>query len=425
MGGGDSRTLRRWQPRDVSRRRASIAVAFNVVPAIAAVAGFVLLTPSGPEVDPVLVGALIAVSALAYLAEVRLKQGTLSFFGATMTIALVALAVAGPVVALLVWFVPDLIGRFILRLEPRFSPGFVATVSSYGLAVLGGALILELAGSPTGATMAPALYSAGLAMAAINFCFARLTFAPFYQGYRPADLIRDEFLDLATAVLAMLLVGVATAVLVEPLGVFALAILASVILVPQLALEGLTRSTLASQLHRSEAMQLYVAAIADVLDLPRAERDQLACAADLIEPTYDPIDRPGIDWGRASVPGAAMLALHVGERWSGAGWPAGLPADAIPYGSRILSVARAWTDLTAQGTLELSQAEAILSLSTQADRDFDPLIVDAAIRVVADEAGFAREPGFQPKLHTMPLPRTLRRGALPTVLPRLVGSSAN
>ena len=108
----------------------------------------------------------------------------------------------------------------------------------------------------------------------------------------------------------------------------------------------------------------------------------------------------------------------------GRGWPAGLPAEAIPLGSRILSVARAWTHLTASGTLQLSQAEAMLSLSTQADREFDPLVVDAAIRVVADEAGFAREPSFQPKLHRMPLPRTVRRGALPTVLPRLVSSAA-
>ena len=73
-----------------------------------------------------------------------------------------------------------------------------------------------------------------------------------------------------------------------------------------------------------------------------------------------------------------MLALHAGERWAGTGWPAGLPADAIPFGSRILAVAKAWTDLTAKGTPEMTQAEAMLSLSAQSETDFDPLIVDAA-----------------------------------------------
>ena len=46
-------------------------------------------------------------------------------------------------------------------------------------------------------------------MWAVNFCFARLTFAPFYQRYRPTALVRDEFADLAPPVLGMLVVGVA------------------------------------------------------------------------------------------------------------------------------------------------------------------------------------------------------------------------
>ena len=118
---------------------------------------------------------------------------------------------------------------------------------------------------------------------------------------------------------------------------------------------------------------MYVAAIADVLALSRDERDQLACAADLIEPING--NTSGInacDWGHAHVPGAAMLALHAGERWAGTGWPAGLPADAIPYGSRILAVAQAWTDLTAKGTQEMTQAEAMLALAAQISDRFRP-----------------------------------------------------
>jgi hypothetical protein len=209
-------------------------------------------------------------------------------------------------------------------------------------------------------------------------------------------------------------------------GVLALAPLAIVIVMPQLAIERIARTQSVARLDRAEAMQVYVAALADVLELPREEREQLACAADLIEPINgDTSGINGFDWGRAHVPGAAMLALHAGERWSGAGWPAGLPADAIPYGSRVLAVAKTWTDLTAKGTPQLSQAEAMLALSAQAETDFDPRIVDAALRVVADEAGFAEQPNFQPKLHEIRLPRPVRRGAIPSMMPRLVDHSVN
>jgi hypothetical protein len=51
-------------------------------------------------------------------------------------------------------------------------------------------------------------------------------------------------------------------------------------------------------------------------------------------------------------------------------------------------------------------------------------VVDAATRVVGDEEGFARAPDFQPTLHRLPVPRSVRRGALPAMLPRLVDSDA-
>jgi hypothetical protein len=393
---------------------------------LVAVAGLIALAPPSPDFDPVTALSLVLISGGAYLAEIRLKPGIIAFFGAGLAIVLVALATQGVYVALAVWLVPDVLGRFVLRVEPRFSPGFIATLGSYCLAVLAGGWILELAGDQSAWAMAPALYTAGLAMAVLNFTFARLTFAPFYWGDAPIALIRAEFFALLPVVMGMLLIGVVTAVCVDLVGVVALAPLAIVIVMPRLAVGSIAHTESVARLDRAEAMQVYVAAIADVLGLGRKERDQLACAADLIEPINgDTSGINGFDWSRAHVPGAAMLALHAGERWSGTGWPAGLPADAIPYGSRILAVAKAWTDLTAKGTPQLSQAEAMLALSAQAETEFDPRIVDAAFRVVADEAGFAEQPNFQPKLHEIRLPRQVRRGALPSVMPRLVGHAAN
>ena len=71
----------------------------------------------------------MAISGAAYLAETKLKPDFTVFFGAEFAIVLVAVATQGPFVALGVWLVPDVIGRFILRLEMRWSPGFVATIS--------------------------------------------------------------------------------------------------------------------------------------------------------------------------------------------------------------------------------------------------------------------------------------------------------
>ena len=412
--------MKRWIPADCSRRRASVGVALNLVPATVAIAAFVFLAPSSDWSDPVLICALAAVSGIAYGAEARLKAGSRVFFGATLIVALVTLAVAGPLPALVVWLIPDVIARFVVRSEQWISPGFVANVTSYALAVLVGAWLLELAGSPSGAEMGPALYAAGVAMSVINFCFARLTFAPYYQGYRPAALIRDEFIDLAPAVLGMLVVGVVAAVLAEAIGVIALAPLAAVIVIPQVALERIANAASTARLARADAMRLYTAAIADVLEIPRHERRELACAADLVRSTDDPVGAHGLDWRLADVSRTAFLALHSHERWAGDGLPAGLPAEAIPQGSRILAVADAWAGLTAAGTQEMSQTEAMLALAAQSGLAFDPTVVAAATRVVGDEEGFARDPGFQPKLHRLPVPRSVRRGALPAVLPSLV-----
>src|SRR4029079_19508138 len=130
---------------------------------------------------------------------------------------------------------------------------------------------------------------------------------------------------------------VVAAVLVETIGVIALAPLALVILVPQAALERIAGGASAAYLNRSEAIRLYSAAIADVLEVPRAERRQLACAADIVAPSTDPLETPGLAWRRhEDASEAVLLALHARERWAGNGWPAGLPAEAIPPGTRLL-----------------------------------------------------------------------------------------
>ena len=398
--------------------RARFAVATNLVPAAVAIALFVLLSPASTWDQPVLLGALAAIAAIAFAAEVRLKMAVGAYFDASIVLALLALVIAGPLPALLIWIVPDAISRFVARQDHSLSPGLVATVSSFALAVLAGYGALELANAPSMTAAAPALFTTGLLMYAVNFLFARLTFAPFYQGYRPSVLVRSEFAEMLPPFLAMLALGVATAVLIGPLGVFALAPLAVVVVVPQLALAHLGRDRSVTRLSPPEATRVYAAAIADVLGLPRGERRTVANAATLLareSPRQPKDDR----WHLERSHSAILAAFHINERWDGKGLPAGLPGAWTPLPSRVLAVARAWSDLTAGGTIELSHSEAMLDLSLRAGEELDPAIVEAANRVVAEEQAFVRAPEFQPRLHSLPLPRAVRRAKLPTVLAHL------
>jgi HD domain len=402
--------------------RASLAIAANLVPAGVAVVLFVLLSPLATWDQPVLLAALAAIAGVAFLAEARLKTvaapWALAYFDASIVLAVVTLAIAGPLPALLVWIVPDTISRVVLRQDRLCSPGQVATVSSFALAVLAGYAVLQLAAAPSIVAATPALFTAGLVMYSVNFLFARLTYAPFYQGYRPSVLIRSEFGDMLPPFAAMLVLGVATAALIGPLGVFALMPMALVVVVPQLALAALTRDRSVARLSRPEATQLYAAAIADVLALPRQERRTVACAARVLA-RATPGELEADRWRREDLHDAILAALHVNERWDGTGWPAALPGAWTPLPSRVLAVARAWSDLTASGTVELAHSEALLDLNLRAGEELDPEVVNAAEQVVAEEQAFVREPGFQPSLHRLPLPRPVRRAKLPSVLAHL------
>jgi len=392
-----------------------LAIAANLAPAAVAIALFVLFSPPATWDQPVLLGALAGIAAIAYLAEARLKLAVALYFDASSVLAVLTLVIAGPLPALLVWLVPDAISRLLMRQDPILTPGLVANASSFALAVLAGYGALQLADAPSMAAATPALYTAGLLMYAVNFLVARLNFAPFHQGYRPSVLIRSEFLEMMPPFAAMLALGVVTAVLIGPLGVFALAPLALVVVVPQLALAHLGRDRSVSRLSRPEATTVYAAAIADVLGLPRSERRTVSGAAALLGRASPQALDPGKLRLEDSHP-AILAALHVNERWDGKGSPAGLPGAWTPLASRVLAVAQAWSELTAGGTLELSHSEAMLDLSLRAGEELDPTIVKAADQVVEEEQAFIRAPGFQPRLHRLPLPRAVRRAKLPTVL---------
>jgi len=432
MDNGVRGVLGRWRPGYADGARARIAVALNLVPAGAALALFILLSPPSSWAQPEILGALAAIAVVASLAEVRLKTAAVAFFDPSIALALIALAIAGPVPALLIWAIPAAISVLVMRRVPLLSPGVVATLTGYAFALLAAQTVLGLGPAVSPLAGVLLLFAAGLAMGLASFVFASLLIAPFYEGYRLAPLIRSEFIDLAPAVLPMLALASLSWLLLGPLGAFALAPLAGVVVLPQLAIAAVARARSVARLSPAEATKLYAAAIADLLALERRERRALALAAEL--PAREPpvgvyaLGCELADWvgalGRSLRPGAPtdvfeaqLMALRAHERFDGRDWPAGAGAlSPAPLASRILACARAWSELTAAGTAQLPHAEALAHLKARAGAELDPAIVLAAAEVVAQEEAFVRSPDFQPRLHRLPLPHSVRRGAIPALL---------
>jgi hypothetical protein len=409
-------TVKRWRPRGASSQRAAIAIAINLACGLAAVVLFVSLRPAADWGDGIGLGTLAAIAAVAFAAELRFKSAVAGYFDASLVLALIALAIAGPLPALCVWVIPDAISRFVVRQDPMVSPGMVATVSGYALAVLAGDAILQLAEFDSLVAGAPALFTAGLVMWGIDFAVARLAFAPSYQRLRARLVVREEFFDLAPAVMAMLALGVGCAALVPALGPLALAPLALVILLPQLAFAALTHSRSVARLEPPEATAVYAGALADELRMSGFERQLLDAGADRIG-RVESGGRIAANLREPALTG--LIVLGVDERWDGTGVPFAIPAGSTPRASRVLAVARAWSSLTAAGTIRLSHREAILDLAARAGTEFDPEVVDAAAVIVASEGAFTRTADFEPKLHRLPLPAALRRRGLPALGARL------
>jgi HD-GYP domain-containing protein (c-di-GMP phosphodiesterase class II) len=73
------------------------------------------------------------------------------------------------------------------------------------------------------------------------------------------------------------------------------------------------------------------------------------------------------------------------ERWDGGGYPDGLAGDAIPLEARICSACDAFSAMTTDRSYRkaMSNAEALIELQLNAGTQFDPGVVDALIRVIA------------------------------------------
>lgn len=72
------------------------------------------------------------------------------------------------------------------------------------------------------------------------------------------------------------------------------------------------------------------------------------------------------------------------ERWDGGGEPEGLKGNSIPFGSRIIAVADAYTAMTSERSYRdaMSKDEALKIIKDEAESKWDPVVVNALFEVV-------------------------------------------
>lgn len=362
--------------------------------------------------DPLLFAALIAIALACHTGQVALKTRVPVHVDGGYAVVLIAVAFWGPAAGLAVYLTWDVANRLIVREYPVFSPGALANLTSYGWSAIVAALILGLNGrTALEPRQMASLFTAGLAMALVQFAIARLFYGTLYQGYRTGPLLRGELSALLPVMLIDVLLGTLTAILIEPLGIGAFALLAPVVLIPSVVLPAIARNRSVTRLDLPAATGLYAAALADVLRLPRRRRRVLAGASQFLH-TRSCGSRIRTD----DLYEVMLAAMYASERFDGTGGPGGLRGGMIPLECRLLAVADAWARLTAGPTQRLSHTEALLALELAAGTELDPTVVAAAGEVVHTELPWATEDAFQPMLHRVPLPRVVRREGLPRAL---------
>ena len=398
------------QSRTVRTRRTALLLL--ALAAVALVPGFLFLAPDPHLRHPWELALLFAFGICAHRADVHVKAKVPLKVDGGYALALVAVAISGPLAGLIVYLPWELASRVIWREHKVFTPGALANLASYGWSALAAAEVLRLANAMTPTPQAAAgLFTAGIAMGVIQFGIARFVYGTLYQGHRVWPLLRSEFPEFVTIVLAEVVLGTITAVLFGAIGIAAFAIFAPVILIPGLLLPALARRRSVRQLDQAAATALYATALADVLRLSRDRRRVLAGAAHLLHAARH---ASAARWG--DLHDIEFAAWYAREHYDGSGGPAALAADQIPLDGRILAVAVKWAQLTAAGSQQLPHSEALLGLELAAGSELDPRIVAAAGEIVNAELPFARDHAFQPVLHRLPLPRALRREGLPHAL---------
>jgi HD-GYP domain-containing protein (c-di-GMP phosphodiesterase class II) len=76
------------------------------------------------------------------------------------------------------------------------------------------------------------------------------------------------------------------------------------------------------------------------------------------------------------------------ERWDGGGEPEGLKGNSIPFGSRIIAVADAYTAMTSDRSYRdaMPKEKALEILKEEARTKWDPDVINALFEVINNES---------------------------------------
>jgi hypothetical protein len=383
------------------------APVLHAVASLALVPAYLLVGPPARWDQPLLLAVLLVLAIVVIRHDVPLPSGM--SFDATTALALIAVALAGPLPALAVIFPPIAFNALCGR-ERLLRAGNLANLAAYGWYTLAGALLLQAAGvEPTSPGAFGWLLATGLLQLLVNWAVSPAIYATLWLGH-PLRTVVLMLADGLPAGMVMATLGSTTVVLYPALGLPALALFALVAVIPQSALTYVARTRPVARLDPLTAARRYGNAMAVHLGLDRAERRELdavirvAYARDV---TGDPGEHLGhavSDWSEVS-----CAAGHVTEWWNGAGGPAGLPGAIIPRSARIAAVARTWAALTAQGSPRIGHLDALAHLRGAAGVRLDPTVVRAAHAVVCQERLSPAEPAPEPRLHHLHVPARLRR----------------
>jgi hypothetical protein len=388
-----------------ARERAGLAL--HAFAALALVPAYILLAPASDWSQPLLLAVLLALAVVAIRHDVPLPSGI--SFDATAALALIAVALVGPLPALAVIFPPIAVNALSGR-ERLLRAGNLANLAAYGWYTLAGALLLQaVAPDPTAPQAFAWLLVGGIFQLLVNWAVGPAVYGTLWLGHPPRALVQ-MLRDALPAGIAMAALGALTVVSYGSFGLLALALFALVAVLPQSALTYVARTRPVALLDPLTATRRYGNALAVQLRMTREERKELDAVirlADARAVDGDPgkhLSHAVVDWSEVS-----CAAGHVTEWWNGAGGPAGLPGAIIPRSARIAAVARTWAALTAEGSPRLGHLDALAHLEGTAGVRLDPQIVRAARAVVAQERLSPAVPAPEPRLHNLHVPARLRR----------------
>ena len=168
-----------------TRARAGLAV--HAAAALALIPAYLLLAPDSDWSDPGLLAVLGALAIIAVRHDVPLPSGIA--FDATVALALIAVALVGPLAAFAVIFPPIAVNALSGR-EQLLRAGNLANLAAYGWYTLAGGLVLTAANVEPGTTAAfLALCATGCVLLVVNFAVGPLrSVARMFPDGLPAGL---------------------------------------------------------------------------------------------------------------------------------------------------------------------------------------------------------------------------------------------